>query len=104
MAAVKGGRDFKVFLRYTESEAIPKRNPRDIQADINFITDQASKIHNVRFTRTGSIIFPTKDMVCAMNIIKTSPFLGMQVSFRIIWENISNRFLLFNIPVDIPLA
>lgn len=41
--------------------------------------------------------------MCAMNISKTSSFLGNQVSCRIIWDKISNRLLLFNIPVGIPL-
>lgn len=38
------------------------------------------------------------------SISKFSSILGVRVTSRIIRENLSNRFLLFNIPVDLPLA
>lgn len=103
LAAENNSKNYTIFLQSESTEVIPKRNPRAIQIEIKSKIKNSSKIDNVRFTRTGSMIFFTKDVECAIDICKVSSFLGVSVKSRIIWENITNRFLLFNIPVDIPL-
>lgn len=103
MAANNGGKDFNIFISSLESKSIPKRSPRDVQSEILAKIEHSKKIDNVRFTRTGSVIFSTKDVTCAVDISRISTFLGVNVTSRVIWENITNRFLLFNIPVNVSL-
>ena len=59
------------------------------------------KIANFRYTRPGSWIFSIKDVDYAIDICHINEFLGEHVNTRVTYENISNRFLVLNIPVDI---
>lgn len=105
MAAENGGQAFNIFLTSSEIRAIsPNRDPRVIQAEIRTKIEHFKNIDNVRFTRTCTVIIITKDVLCAIDACKIATVLGVQVTFRIIWENITKQFLLLNIPVDIPLA
>lgn len=67
-------------------------------------TEHLENIGNIRYTRMGSLIISTKEVEYAVDMSRIVTFLGIEVPTRVIWENISNRFLLFNIPVTIPLA
>ena len=61
-------------------------------------------IKDIRYIRNGSIIFHTENLECAIEICNVKLFMGVPVKWRVIWENITSRFLLFNIPTEIPLA
>lgn len=50
------------------------------------------------------IIFSTKNVNCASEIVNWSEFLGMSIRVRVVWENITNKFLIVNIRMNIPLA
>ena len=102
-AANNGGKSFNVFLKSTDSRTLPRRDPRVTQNEIRNKIPSYSKINNVRYTRNGSWIFSTSDVQCAIDICHVTNFLDMRVTARVIFENITNRFLVFNIPVDIPL-
>lgn len=104
LASSNGGNNFNVFISSTASNTLPKRDPRSTQAELQRQATNADKIDNVRYTRSGSIIVSTKDVMCATSICNISEFLGVTTSTRVIWENITNRFLLFNMPVSISLA
>lgn len=103
MAAENGGKCFNIFLQSTDSKSIPNRDPRAVQTEIRSKIPHANHIENVRHTRTGSLLISTKDVSCAAEICQVTSFLGVSVKHRVIWENISNRFLVFNVPVDFPL-
>ena len=49
------------------------------------------------------MIFNTTDVDCAIDVCRITKFLGVHVTASVIYENIANRFLVFNIPVDVPL-
>lgn len=64
----------------------------------------SNKIDLLMFTRMGSIIISKRSIMYAVDICGISEFLGISISSRVVWENITNRFILFNIPVNISLA
>lgn len=84
MRADSEGRNFNISLKSSEANTIPKCNPREEQAEIKSKIENASKIDSVRFTRTGSVIFSTKDVTCAINISELTTFLGVNVTPKII--------------------
>ena len=100
-AASNGGKNFNIFLNSTDSKVISRKDPRSTQAEIKNKIAHASKIANVRYTRAGSWIFSTADVDCAIDICNITEFLGVHANTRVIYENITNRFLVFNIPVGI---
>ena len=63
-----------------------------------------NKISNIRYTRSGSLIIHTTDATCAIEACRISTFMGVPESTRIVWEDITNRFLDFDIQVDVFLA
>lgn len=95
---------FNIFLQSTDSKAIPDRDPRAVQAEIKKKITHVEDIDNVRYTRNGCIIFSTKDIHCASKICNWPEFLCVTVKIWVVWENILNKFLIFNIPVDTLLA
>ena len=102
-AANNGDKNFNIFLNSTDSKAIPRKAPRSTQAEIKNKIAHASKIASVRCTRSESWIFSTTDVNCGIDVFHITEFLGVHVNARVIYENITYRFLVFNIPVDISL-
>ena len=86
-----------------DSKTIPRKDPRSTQVEIKNKVVHASKTATVRYTRSGSWIFSTTDVDCAIDVCHIPEFLGVNVTAQVIYENITNRFLVFNILVDIPL-
>lgn len=77
---------------------------RVIQAELREKIIHSDDNVNGTFTRAGSIIVSTKVIECAIDVSSISEFLSVPIANRMVWENIMNRFLLFNISVQIPLA
>lgn len=110
MAAENARRAFNILLTSTESGVISKRDLGLLKQKLSFLqNNNQTKIYhfkntdNVRFVRVGNVIISMKVVLSAIEAHKISTFLKIEVSSRIVWENITNRFLLFNVSVDIPL-
>ncbi|GFW97261.1 hypothetical protein TNCV_4784751 [Trichonephila clavipes] len=56
------------------------------------------------FTRSGKIKISTSDPICAVQITAIEQILNIPVKANIIWEGFTSRFLLFDIPTNVPLA
>ncbi|GFT15665.1 uncharacterized protein TNCV_4985851 [Trichonephila clavipes] len=55
------------------------------------------------FTRNGKIRFSTLDPVCAAQILSLEKISNVSVKTNILWEGITSRFLIYEIPLDISL-
>lgn len=98
-ASENGGKSFNIFIQSMDSKTILDHDSR---AEIKTKINHAGAIDNVRYTKNGSIIFSTVNVQCAVEICQLLEFSGVSIKHRVIWENVTNKFLIFNIPVDIP--
>ncbi|GBM15335.1 hypothetical protein AVEN_210958-1 [Araneus ventricosus] len=57
----------------------------------------------MKFTRQGKIILTTQDPVCAAQLLNLETVVNIPVSTNVIWENITSRFLLYDIPTKVSL-
>ncbi|GIY23425.1 uncharacterized protein CEXT_531971 [Caerostris extrusa] len=83
---------------------IPRSNPFLIQADIKKHINRHDNITNMKFSRQGKLIFSTADPVCAAQILNLDKILETPISTAVTFENISERFLVFDIPTNLPLS
>ncbi|GFS68773.1 reverse transcriptase domain-containing protein [Trichonephila clavipes] len=84
------------------SSQIPKSNPQLLNAEIKKIA-RHENIKSMSFTRNGKIRFSTLDPVCAAQILSLEKISNVSVKTNILWEGITSRFLIFEIPLDISL-
>lgn len=95
MASDKGRNCFNIFLSSAESKSIPHRDPRVKQTQLKEKITHSGDIDGVRVNRAGSIIIKTNLVEYAVDAGNILKFLGVLVTKRIIWENVTNRFFLF---------
>ncbi|GBO21113.1 hypothetical protein AVEN_76014-1 [Araneus ventricosus] len=57
----------------------------------------------MKFTRQDKIILTTQDPVCAAQLLNLKTVVNIRVSTNVIWENITSRFLLYDIPTTASL-
>ncbi|GFY17075.1 uncharacterized protein TNCV_1088511 [Trichonephila clavipes] len=55
------------------------------------------------FTRNGKLRFATSDPVCAIQILSLDQLFNISVNASVIWEGITSRFLLYEIPTNVSL-
>ncbi|GBN88339.1 hypothetical protein AVEN_66766-1 [Araneus ventricosus] len=82
---------------------MPQTNPFLVQNFIKNSINRHQQIDNMRYTRHGKIQFTTKDPICAVQLLSLKKFMEIDVSTDLIWENISARFLVVDIPTTTPL-
>ncbi|GIY86061.1 TATA-binding protein-associated factor 172 [Caerostris darwini] len=82
---------------------IPRSNPFLIQADIKKHVNRHDHITNMKFSRQGKLIFSTADPVCAAQILNLDKILETPISTAVTFENLTERFLIFDIPTNLPL-
>ncbi|GIY07049.1 uncharacterized protein CEXT_18021 [Caerostris extrusa] len=58
----------------------------------------------MKFSRQGKLIFSTADPVCVAQILNLDKILETPISTAVTFENISERFLVFDIPTTLPLS
>ncbi|GIY33119.1 hypothetical protein CDAR_400561 [Caerostris darwini] len=58
----------------------------------------------MKFSRQGNVIFSTADPVCAAQILNLEKIQEMPVSTGVTFENIIERFLIFDIPTNLQLS
>ena len=104
MAALNGANNFAIFLFSKESGALPRKNPYAVKMEIKDKISRENAITNLRYTRLGTMLFFTQDVDCAIEISQLTNFLGVQVHSKVLFENITNRFLLYNIPLSVNLG
>ncbi|XP_055932858.1 uncharacterized protein LOC129962882 [Argiope bruennichi] len=57
----------------------------------------------MRFTRQGKLIFTTKDPGCAKQLLSLEQINDTKVTSNVIWEGVTSRFLLIDMPTCVPL-
>ncbi|GIY60940.1 uncharacterized protein CEXT_362541 [Caerostris extrusa] len=58
----------------------------------------------MKFSRKGKLIFSTADQVCAAQILNLDKILDTPISAIVTFENITERFLIFDIPTNLQLS
>ncbi|GFY29689.1 uncharacterized protein TNCV_1812691 [Trichonephila clavipes] len=82
--------------------SIPKINPQLLYMEISKIP-KFDQISNMSFTRKGKLRFATSDAVCAIQILSLDQLFNISVNASVIWEGITSRFLLYEIPTNVSL-
>ncbi|GBM14669.1 hypothetical protein AVEN_97181-1 [Araneus ventricosus] len=86
-----------------KSKKMPKTDPFLVQDFIKKSINRHQQIDNMRYTRQGKIQFTTKDPICAVQLLSLTKFMEIDVTTDLIWENMSARFLVADIPTTTPL-
>ncbi|GIY55862.1 uncharacterized protein CDAR_374621 [Caerostris darwini] len=97
----------EIHIICTHSDAkhkIPRSNPFLIQANIKKHLNRHDNITNIKFSRQGKLIFSTADPVCAAQILNLDKILETPISTAVTFENITERFLIFDIPTNLQLS
>ncbi|GBL82267.1 hypothetical protein AVEN_252443-1 [Araneus ventricosus] len=95
--------EINIISNADKSKKMPQTNPFLVQDFIKKSINRYQLIDNMRYTRQGKIQFTTKDPICAVQLLSLSKFMEIDVSTDVIWENISARFLVTDIPTTTPL-
>lgn len=95
--------DFNELTVFLEGNGtnLSSLHPRILKAEIARIVPDSKVISTVRITRQGKIIVVTSSTQAASNLMKMQSIAGIQVTGSIQFDNISTKFLLFNIPQDV---
>ncbi|GIX86001.1 uncharacterized protein CEXT_730201 [Caerostris extrusa] len=83
---------------------IPRSNPFLIQADIKKHINRHDNITNMKFSRQGKLVFSTADPVCAAQILNLEKIQETSISTGVTFVNITERFLIFDIPTNLQLS
>ncbi|GBN81606.1 hypothetical protein AVEN_84445-1 [Araneus ventricosus] len=96
--------DINILISNADSNSkIPQLNPFTLQFFIKDKVNRHTSIQNMKFTRQGKIIVTTQDPVCAAQLLNLETVVNIPVSTNVIWENITYRFLLYDIPTKVSL-
>ncbi|GBO19876.1 hypothetical protein AVEN_111899-1, partial [Araneus ventricosus] len=96
--------DINVLISNADPNSrFPQLNPFTLQSFIKDKINRHNSIQNMKFTRQGEIIFTTQDPVCAAHLLTLEKVVNTPVSTNVIWENITSRFLLYDIPTTASL-
>ncbi|GBL92603.1 hypothetical protein AVEN_123780-1 [Araneus ventricosus] len=96
--------DIKVLISNADPNSrFPQLNPFTLQSFIKDKINRHTSIQNMKFTRQGKIILTTQDPVCAAQLLNLERVVNIPVSTNVIWENITSRFLLYDIPTTVSL-
>ncbi|GFY45703.1 uncharacterized protein TNIN_325541 [Trichonephila inaurata madagascariensis] len=93
--------EVNIFLENKQKpSAIPKTNPQLLYTEIKGKIPRFDQISKMSFTRNGKLRFATSDPVCAVQILYLEQILNVSVNTSVIWEGITSRFLLYEIPTN----
>ncbi|GBM58357.1 hypothetical protein AVEN_67356-1 [Araneus ventricosus] len=96
--------DINILISNADSNSkIPQLNPFTLQSFIKDKINRHTSIQHMKFTRQGKIILTTQDPVCAAQLLNLETVVNISVSTNVIWENITFRFLLYDIPTKVSL-
>ncbi|GIY44028.1 hypothetical protein CDAR_262621 [Caerostris darwini] len=101
----KSFEEIHIICQHSDAKLkIPRSNPFLIQADIKKHVNRHDHVTNMKFSRQGKLIFSTADPVCAAQILNLDKILETPISTAVTFENITERFLIFDIPTNLPLS
>ncbi|GIY21484.1 uncharacterized protein CEXT_302471 [Caerostris extrusa] len=101
----KSFEEINIICQHSDAKhKIPRSNPFLIQADIKKHVNRHDNITNMKFSRQGKLIFTTADPVCAAQILNLDKIQETPVSTGVTFENITERFLVFDIPTHLQLS
>ncbi|GBN76332.1 hypothetical protein AVEN_237799-1 [Araneus ventricosus] len=92
-----------VIANKDSSAKMPRSNPFQFHSYIKQAVTEHANITNMKYTRQGKLLFSTSDPVCAAKLLVLQTVLDTPVSTDIIWENITSRFLISDIPTKTTL-
>ncbi|GFW76380.1 uncharacterized protein TNCV_1581591 [Trichonephila clavipes] len=96
--------EINMFLENKQKpSSIPKINPQLLYMEIKSKIPKFDQISNMSFTRNGKLHFATSDPVCAIQILSLDQLFNISVNASVIWEGITSRFLLYEIPTNVSL-
>ncbi|GBN20899.1 hypothetical protein AVEN_110921-1 [Araneus ventricosus] len=96
--------DINVLISNADPNSrFPQLNPFTLQSFIKDKINRHTSIQNMKFTREGKIILTTQDPECAAQLLNLEKVVNIPVSTNVIWENITSRFLLYDIPTTVSL-
>ncbi|GFS64156.1 uncharacterized protein TNCV_3945171 [Trichonephila clavipes] len=96
--------EINMFLENKQKpSSIPKINPQLLYMEIKSKIPKFDQISNMSFTRNGKLRFATSDPVCAIQILSLDQLFNISVNVSVIWEGITSRFLLYEIPTNVSL-
>ncbi|GFW45270.1 uncharacterized protein TNCV_4733781 [Trichonephila clavipes] len=96
--------EINMFLENKQKpSSIPKINPQLLYMEIKSKIPKFDQISNMSFTRNGKLCFATSDPVCAIQILSLDQLFNISVNASVIWEGITSRFLLYEIPTNVSL-
>ncbi|GBL79846.1 hypothetical protein AVEN_28913-1 [Araneus ventricosus] len=99
-----GYEDINVLISNADPNSrFPQLNPFTLQSFIKDKINRHTSIQNMKFTRQGKIILTTQDPECASQLLNLEKVVNIPVSTNEIWENITSRFLLYDIPTRVSL-
>lgn len=81
LSAQNGGSEFNIFIKSSETKQIPRKDSRAVHAVLKSTTGHFKYINNVRYTRTGTVIVSTHDLMCTLDIPNISSLLGVKVTY-----------------------
>ncbi|GFX38439.1 putative RNA-directed DNA polymerase from transposon X-element [Trichonephila clavipes] len=96
--------EINMFLENKQKpSSIPKINPHLLYMEIKSKIPKFDQISNMSFTRNGKLRFTTSDPVCAIQTLSLDQLINASVNASVIWEGITSRFLLYEIPTNVSL-
>ncbi|GFW59131.1 uncharacterized protein TNCV_2780621 [Trichonephila clavipes] len=96
--------EINMFLENKQKpSSIPKINPQLLYMEIKSKIPKFDQISNMSFTRNGKLRFATSDPVCAIQILSLDQLFNISINASVIWEGITSRFLLYEIPTNVSL-
>ncbi|GBM12829.1 hypothetical protein AVEN_247599-1 [Araneus ventricosus] len=82
---------------------MPRWNPFQLHTFIKQAIPEHLNIINMKYTHQGKLLFSTSDPVCAAKLLTLQNVLDIPVYTDVIWENISSRFFIPDIPTKTTL-
>lgn len=101
-AAANGSNRFVIFLE-NKAGGIPSNKPKILKAEIDSLVNSHKHIESLKFTRAKKIVFVTSNEECAIQLCNVSSLMGIQVSATLQHDSVIKKFLLRNIPHDVPI-
>lgn len=103
LAAASGINNYTLFISaITPGASIPKKL-RDLKLELGQIIPSPASILNCKYTRNGKLLISTDSSDTAISLANLKTLFGIAVVPSLQIETITSRFLLTDIPVDIPL-
>ncbi|GIY22486.1 uncharacterized protein CDAR_464901 [Caerostris darwini] len=103
LAHENGAHSFVIVFEVANGST-PRAHPKVLKDNISSKISTLKHIEFMRITRQNKLLFFTSHYDTAKELVNIKAILGVPVNASLYTEKISTRFLLHNIPTDIPLS